>query len=186
MKKLIPLLLIALMVVILGSCVGNKEPIVLQDSENNLVPPEKLTDETITSLIDADLSISKFLYTGPPTSDYDDTADYNGTTYYRITDERYDTWSEWESYVLSAYCGELAEIALSSNTIVNIDGNSYSNGGGRGYDLSDNYTYEITSSDDDSATVLMRNPARDPDDDYAKETTYTFKLTDSGWRIESN
>lgn len=145
---------------------------------------QELTDETITSLIDTDLSISHFLYTEPPNSDYYDTTDYNGRTYYRIIDEKYDTWSEWESYILSAYCGDLAEFALSSDTIINIDGNSYCDGGSRGYDLSDNYTYEITSLSDDAATVLVRNPTID--NDYVRETTYTLKLTDGGWRIEIN
>lgn len=146
---------------------------------------QELTNDIITALIDADLQISKYLYTEPPISDYQDAVDYNGMEYYRVTDEKYNTWDKWESYIRSAYCGQLAENALMTDTVVNIDGNTYSDGGSRGYDLSDNYTYEVASTDGDTVTILMRNPSLDPEDNYVNETTYTFRLTDDGWRIES-
>ena len=146
---------------------------------------ENLTDETITELIDSDLQITKFLYCEPPTCDYSDAAELNGITYYRITDEKFDTQSEWENFILSAYCGGLAETALSSDTVVCIDGKTYSDGGSRGYDLSDNYTYETVSSSSDAASVVMHNPSADPDDSYSKETEYSLRLTADGWRIEA-
>ncbi len=144
----------------------------------------ELTDEIIIGLIDSDLQISKFLYFEPPACDYSDAAELNGMTYYRVADGRFDTWSEWEEYILGVYCGELAETALSTDTVVCIDGNTYSDGGGRGYDLSDNYTYEIVSSDADTAVAVMHNPYADTDDGSSKETTYSFRLTADGWRIE--
>lgn len=145
---------------------------------------EKLTDETIAGLIDLDLQITKFLYCEPPACDYSDSAELGGTTYYRITDEKFDSQSEWEDFIKSAYCGELAETALSAGTVVCIDGKTYSDGGGRGYDLSDNYTFEILSSGADSATVAVQNPSADPDDGYSKKTEYALRLTADGWRIE--
>ena len=52
MKKLIPLLLIALMVVILGSCGGNKEPIVLHDAEDGA--PDVTEEVAVPEMSDID------------------------------------------------------------------------------------------------------------------------------------
>lgn len=54
MKKLIPLLLIAMMVVILGSCGGNKEPIVLHDPEDSTPDVTEEAAEPEASDIDSD------------------------------------------------------------------------------------------------------------------------------------
>ena len=190
MQKLTSLLFIAVIAICLSSCAGNTGkgsdqtvPDVLQDNDNKAIA--KLTDETITALIDIDLQIMKYLYTEPPFCDYQDSVEVDGITYYRVTDDNYDTWDEWEEYIRSAYCGELADKILMVDTLVNINGVTYDNGGSKGYALSDRYSYEILSSSDDTSTILMSNPAIDPDDDYVKVTTYTFKLTNDGWRIES-
>lgn len=170
MKKILIIITLTLVLILCNACGDTSQ---------------KLTDDAITALIDIDLQISKFLYTEPPASNYSDTAEYNGREYYRVEEEEFDTWDEWDAFIRGAYCGQLAKDALATDTVVNIEGNTYSNGGSRGYDLSDNYTYEITSSDGNTVTVLMRNPSRDPEDNYVNETTYTFKLTNDGWRIEN-
>lgn len=169
MKKAVKIIIAAALAALLSGCGAKLE----------------LTDEIIFGLIDSDLQITKFLYYEPPACDYSDPEELDGTTYYRVADEKFDDWNEWEEYVFSAYCGELAEAALSTDTLVCIDGKTYSDGGGRGYDLSDNYVYEITSQDAETAVILMYNSSADPDEDYSTKTAYSLRLTGDGWRIES-
>lgn len=105
----------------------------------------------------------------------------DGTDYYAVNDESYNDWNEWTDYVKSIYCGEAAEAILSGDKIIEIDGKTYTNDGGKGNDLSEKYTFDIISETDSTAVITLKNT--DNFTSEAVETEISLKKTSSGWRI---
>ena len=152
-------------------------------------PVDKPTDEEIISLLKNEADLYRYLYCGAMvTGGTAGTPEYPEKKFYKCAEEDKDEWSEWESYVKSIYCGdELIGLALGSASIVNIDGYTYSDGaGGRGYDLTDDFTIfcDMFDREKSIAYYSVNNPYVS-EEDGVKTTAYTFKLTDDGWRIES-
>lgn len=142
----------------------------------------KISDGEITSLIDSYLQLMKYLEVQPPEcEDWDDAVTIDGYIYFAVTDESLDTWDEWESYIYSIVCGDLADYAINNEGFANIDGYLFVRDGSRGYDLTDDYTYEILTNDDGEATVRVTNP--EIDGSGADVDIFTFSLTSKGWRI---
>ncbi len=142
----------------------------------------KISDKEITSLIDSYLELMRYLGVQPPEcEDWDDAVTIDGYVYFAVTDESLDTWDEWESYIYSIVCGDLADYAINHEGFANVDGYLFVRDGSMGYDLTDDYTYEILSNGGGEATVEVTNP--DVSGEYEDIRTLTFTLTDDGWRI---
>lgn len=107
----------------------------------------------------------------------------DGMDYYPVSAAKYDQWDEWEEYVKSVYTDEAAEFYLNDKKIINIDGKTYTNDGGRGDPLSSDFTYEIVSGDSENAVLIITNT--DNFSDEPVETEITLKLTPNGWRIDT-
>ena len=168
MKKLFCILLSLTMLLTLCSCGATEE--------------STITDEEIVALIDGDIQIGKYLYTEPVDIDWNAQFEYEGKVVYPSCEDGLETWDEWEAYIRSIYCGEWAKYALSDEIYVNVDGKlcSYSDGG-MGYDLTDDYVYEVLENSDGTAKVKVTNPGIDGD--FAQEYTLIMTLTDDGWRV---
>lgn len=146
--------------------------------------PEELERE-ITGLLDGFILTQDFLFTEPPSSG-NETAEYNGMTYYKIIDERYDTWDEWSALFYSIYTDEFANGLLNNfNTVVNINGETYSNGGSRGKDTDSDYNYTVVFANDTNMIVEMTrgyHPVGDENSFLVDKLSMV--RTDAGWRIE--
>ncbi len=107
----------------------------------------------------------------------------NDLDYYRVIDEKYNEWNEWTAYVKSIYSDEAAEMIINDPKIIEINGETYTNDGCKGSDISDEYTYKIISELSDTVTILLKNT-----DNFTSETIETemiFVNTSNGWRIKS-
>ncbi len=108
--------------------------------------------------MDLSIQIGKYLNIEAPAYDFDIPVQYNGSEYYPVIDKKFDTWDEWEAYIRSAYADKLAEEFLAYDGMVSIDGKTYCKGGGRGYDLTDEYTVRILSDEPEKVTVHVKTP----------------------------
>ncbi|MCD7823111.1 MAG: IseA DL-endopeptidase inhibitor family protein [Oscillospiraceae bacterium] len=169
MKKLFCVLLSLTMLLALCSCSSTEDG--------------QITDEEIVTLIDGDIQLGKYLYVYCPSTDWDNAIEYEGEIWYPVDQEGFETWDEWEAYIRSVYCGEWAEYALTNESYKNIDGKLYCDDGERGYDLTDDYVYEILENGNGTAKVKVTNPGIDGD--FAQEYTLIMTLTDDGWRVSS-
>lgn len=142
-------------------------------------------ERDVTYLLEGFILTQDFLFTEPPASG-SETADYNGRTYYKITDEKYDTWDEWSGLFYRIYTDEFANNMLNNfNTVVNINGDTYSDGGSRGSDIDNNYDYTVIFANDDRIMVDMtRGYHPTGDEDSFMVDRLSIVKTDSGWRIE--
>ncbi|MCH5193531.1 MAG: hypothetical protein J1F11_06185 [Oscillospiraceae bacterium] len=154
----------------------------------NITTVEQLPAELereVTGLLDGFILTQDFLFTEPPSSG-NETAEYNGREYYKIIDERYDTWDEWSALFHSIYTDEFADNLLNNfDTVVNINGETYSNGGSRGSDVDNNYSYTVIFANDNEMIIDMTRGY------YFEGYENSFEVdrlrmvrTDAGWRIE--
>lgn len=145
---------------------------------------KQISNEEINTLIQGRRQINSLLMYS--SLDYDtegDKVSFNGFDYYRVIDERYDEWSEWTDYVESIYVDEAAEMIFNDFKIIEIDGKTYTNDGCKGNSISDEYTYEIISEENDTVTILLKNT-----DNFTSEiieTEIIFEKTLNGWRIKN-
>ena len=112
----------------------------------------------------------------------------DGYEYYPVTDTDFDEWQEWEAYVESVYSWDykINEI-LSDARIIKVGDKTYTDGGGRGYDLSDNFEWhQVISYEPDSTMVfgIAFNPYVGGGDGGVT-TGYDVRLTSAGWRIDT-
>lgn len=106
--------------------------------------------------------------------------------YLKVTDERYDTYAEWMDFVKSIYTGEMLEQMLSEleSIVIDVDGYSYASCTALPYLWSDEYTYKIVESDENTAIItLTRTYAPAGLEATTEKFTYLLTKTDAGWRI---
>lgn len=142
-------------------------------------------ERDVTYLLEGFILTQDFLFTEPPASS-SKTAEYNGRTYYKITDEKYDTWNEWSGLFYSIYTEEFANNLLNNfNTVININGDTYSDGGSRASNIDNSYDYTIIYINDNSMMLDMtRGYHPTVDENSFMLDRLCFVKTDSGWRIE--
>ena len=142
-------------------------------------------DREITGLLDGFILTQNFIFTEPPSSG-NETAEYNGREYYKITDKRYDTWDEWSALFYSIYTDEFADNLLNNfDTVVNINGETYSNGGSRGNDTDSDYDYTVVFANDNEMMVDMTRGYHPVGDENSfLVDRLSMVRTDAGWRIE--
>ncbi len=159
----------------------------IEDEPSPVADSTYISAEEITRLVDLNIQIDKYLNAEAPNYDFANPVQHNDREYYPVIDEKFDAWEEWEAYIHSAYTDNLAEERLAYDCIVNIDGKTYCNGGGRGYDLTDDYTYEIISDEAEKVIVKVKNPyvwnEEDTQPDF-DERNYVLVKTNGGWKIE--
>ncbi len=155
--------------------------------------PAPITDsayisaEEIKTLVDLSLQIGKYLSVESPAYDSDSPVQQGGSEYYPVVDESFDTWEKWEAYIRSAYTDKLAKVYLAYDSIINIDGKTHCNCGGRGYDLTDEYTVQIISDESEKVTVHVKNPSVWNDEEPVPEfdeKDYLLVKLDGRWKIE--
>lgn len=145
---------------------------------------KQISDEEINTLLQGRKQIDLLLRYSSLDYDAESKVSLNGIDYYRVTDEKYDEWSEWSDYVKSIYSDDSAELIFGDTKIIDIDGETYTNDGCEGNDLSDDYTYEIISSTDETAAISLKNT--DNFTSATVETEINFVNTSNGWRIKIN
>lgn len=140
----------------------------------------------VESLIENDLLITRLIDYECPEYDENDTVEAGLTTYYRITDERFDTGEKWLSYVGSVYAGE--ELARARSAFLEQDGKLYCDGGSKGYDRTDRYGYTFMSryqyDGSEGAVIRVWNEYFDgTQTDFTEFTYYRLVKQSEGWRI---
>ncbi len=109
--------------------------------------------------------------------------------YFKVSDEKYDTWDEWIAFYESIFAGVILEEQLNileaEKVIVNIDGYTYCTPRGMGWILSDEYSYDIVRSSQTRAVVEISRTEHSFGEPNPTERIwyFLFGLTDDGWRI---
>ncbi len=166
---------------------AEESPEVTQAEPAPITDSAYISAEEIKKLVDLNIQIGKYLSVESPAYDYDSPVQQNGSEYYPVVDESFDTWEEWEAYIRSAYTDKLAEVYLAYDSIINIDGKTHCKCGGRGYDLTDEYTVQILSDEPEKVTVHVKNPSVWNDEEPVPvfdEKDYLLVKLDGGWKIE--
>lgn len=148
-------------------------------------PTEPPTNEEITILFDNMILLEKYrndptclcVVDGPLALD---------APYLKVTDERYDTYAEWTAFVESIYTGEMLEQINGelSDFAIDIDGYTHVTPTAFPNYFSDEYTYKIVESGENTAKItLTRTYAPVGLESTEEEFTYLLTETDAGWRI---
>lgn len=156
---------------------------VSQSTESGVTSQNPISEDDINTLLQGRSQIITVIEYDTLPFDTENKTTVNDIDYYRVTDEKYDDWNEWTAYVKSIYCDEIAETILNDNKIINIDGKTYTNDGGKGNSISNEYTYSIISETNDTITIFLENI-----DNFTSETIETeiiFENTVNGWRIKN-
>lgn len=159
------------------------EPDFVEETQNVVI-----TDEEITTLIDNYLLYIRYTtYDSLPTgSEFITLVDEFNTSvetnYYKVVDEKYDTWDEWAAFLESIFSGTCLENALANQThIKNFDGYTYHDGGAMGLNRSP-HTYEVNETPQNEITVTIIEKDVFTDENYLTE--FLCILTDDGWRFQ--
>lgn len=162
------------------------EPDFVEETQNVVI-----TDEEITTLIDNYLLYIRYttydsLTTG---SDFITLVDeFNTkveTKYYKVIDEKYDTWEEWVAFLESIFYGTCLENALANQThIKNFDGYTYHDSGAMGWNRSPQYTYDVNETLQNEIAVTIIETDVFTDENY--HTVFLCILTDDGWRFQEH
>lgn len=192
MKKIAVFL--AVLTLLLYACGGapseaeqNNEPDMVVESTGL-----SLTDEKIIELVEDDWYYMMMTAVDSFRFDSNDTEEYAGETYYRVIEEGFETWDEFEAFVESVYTPNVAEYKLFmisefERTYVNINGAVYCRGGGgRGIDVSREFTHKVIKSTPTEATVEVYREYIFDDVDGYETTVYNFEMTLNGWRIAND
>lgn len=142
-----------------------------------------ISDDEINTLLQGRCQIITVIEYDTLPFDTEDKITIDDFDYYRVNDEKYDSWNEWTNYVKSIYTDEIAESIINNNKIINIDGKTYTNDGGKGSNLSNEYTYDIISEAENKVTVSLKNT-----DNFSSEiieTEIILAKTSNGWRINT-
>ncbi len=118
----------------------------------------------------------------------DDSVKDESGMYFKVSDEAFDTWEEWTSFIASIFAGDALTAATPDpRGYKNIDGYTYCAPGDMGWYISGEYSYEILEQDAEGALVLISRYEIEPGEDAGTEKKRTwqfhFGLTEDGWRI---
>ncbi len=140
-----------------------------------------ICSEELKSIVSEYTTLRKLFSTGYMSSSYE-MVEVDGHEYYQVTDQRYNTWEEWEAYIRYCFTDELAEEYLNDDLFLNVDGYLYCSTGGIGYPYTDDYTYELLTNGDGVATVRVSIPSA-WDDEEPDERILTLVLDEEHWKI---
>lgn len=154
-----------------------------QDVNSNIAT-NFISDNEIRSLMERYL-LHEY-YTRYESLEIDSTSVDDSGMFFKVTNEEYDTWSEWTLFCESIFHGEaLYDSIEQSEMIKNIDGYTYCCPGSIGWYLSNEYTYEIVKSNPERALIQISRQEITPGENEETERIwfYLLGLTENGWRI---
>ncbi len=156
----------------------------INDALNN---PDSIPNSEISELIDAYLAF-EFLTEQASDSmkvDYDQSYTDGLYYYHKVTDDRYDTWTEWTEYVGSIFTGDyLTRILNTKEVFINVDGYTYWQSSAMGWYIEDGYTYETSDISSDKMTLrIIRTESVPEEEENIITTNFELCMTDGGWRI---
>ncbi|MGN1408593.1 MAG: hypothetical protein ACI4XJ_00290 [Eubacteriales bacterium] len=103
--------------------------------------------------------------------------------FFKVTDDRFDTWEDWTAFLESIFSGDCLEDALANQVhIKNIDGCTYHDDGAMGWNRSPGYTYEINETPNDETTVRIIQKDVFTDEEHITE--FICVHTEDGWRFD--
>ena len=106
--------------------------------------------------------------------------------YLKVTNERYDTYAEWTAFVESIYTGEMLEQIKGEleEAFIDVDGYTYVTPTAFPNYFSDEYTYRIVESGENTAKITLTRTYAPVGLEATEEYfTYVLTKTDAGWRI---
>lgn len=148
---------------------------------------EEITDAEIKRLIEENNFITLYTEYESLPFDQNETAQWQGHEYYKVSDERFDEWNKWVEYIRTVYTenSEKEEFILTQSHYISFNGLNFTDGGGMGCTISfDQYTYERTDQIDGRPACIVKMPdlSEDGEGNFYVETL-TFENTANGWRI---
>ena len=156
----------------------------INDAMNN---PDSISDTEISELIEAYLSFEFLTEQASDSMKVDCDQSYTDGLYYyhKVTDDRYDTWTEWTEYVGSIFTGDyLTRILNTKEVFINVDGYTYWQSGAMGWYIEDGYTYETSDIGTDKMTLrIIRTESVPEEEENIITTNFELCMTDGGWRI---
>ena len=142
----------------------------------------ELNYDDICAFIDEDREFSKFLRFGTDGIDLSDSIEGEYGTFYRVTDERFDTPEELEEYIHSLYSEEYLFNYIYDRIIIS-DGKVYRRESDMEYECSGGYRFDIRMIGDDQirvdAFMLLQGEL-----DFSLRAGYIFMKGDDGWKID--
>ena len=149
-----------------------------------------LSDEDIIDLLDRFLLYEMYTVYDSLHYDYNQIIRFSEgpPEAYKVIDEKYDTWDEWISFMESIFCDDLLEQKIDTLIHVrNIDGYTYTSGGGLGWMISKEYNYNIVEYNKDTVIVSMkREDFSDEKNITVRENIFKLHYTNEGWRIHES
>jgi hypothetical protein len=153
------------------------------DSDETEIPSE---DEVVAQYEKATEAASWFRINSLQ-FDSNDAKEYNGNTYYRVT--QYGTLTELTQYLHSLFSDDLVSSFLKSNDYVEIDGALYTLGGARGTDITKGKESYAVSQVSDTKLMLTVTVEVYGDDLSTVETTetheFSYELDNGEWVFTS-
>ncbi|MDE7289495.1 MAG: hypothetical protein K2N71_08365 [Oscillospiraceae bacterium] len=148
---------------------------------------EEITDAEIKRLIEENNFITLYTEYESLPFDQNETAQWQGHEYYKVSDERFDEWNKWVEYVRTVYTenSEKEEFILTQSHYISFNGFNFTDGGSMGCTIAfDQYTYERTDPIDGRPACIVKMPdlSEDGEGSFYVETL-TFENTANGWRI---
>lgn len=198
MKRFLKFLSAAISAVMIFSCCAknaDENPDTASEQQNQstesaeLTKPDsgEITDTEIKRLIEEHNFITLYTEYESLSFDQNETAQWQGHEYYKVSDERFDEWNEWVEYVRTVYTenSEKEEFILTKSHYISFNGFNFTNGGGMGCTISfDQYTYERTDPIDGRPACIVKMPDLSEDGEGSFYVdTLTFENTSNGWRI---
>ena len=141
----------------------------------------ELDYDDICAFIDIDREFYKFCQFNIDGLDMSDSLRGANGTYYRVTDERFNTPEKLETFLHTNYVDEHISNYI-DNWVFARDGKVYRAETGREYDVNGGYRVEATMVSDDQIRVMVYSLIQ-TDPDFNLCTEYGFLKEDGGWKI---
>ena len=188
--KLLPLMLGTIM--IFAGCKADSENIDATETQAAVTEAtatkkdadiEEITESEIERLIEGRIYIRTVTEYDTLPFDSDVKIEHKGHEYYKVSDSRFEKWSDWAEFIREFYSENMEEELLTQSNTIGIDGFTYTDGGGMGREWSDEYSYEPAGEYGNGIAYNVRLPYYTQEDGYYEETL-VFVHTDNGWRID--
>ncbi len=148
------------------------------------VPKADITDEEITAILNAHFERYNLIYVSNESVEKDMTQTDSSGTFFKVTDERFDEWSEWQSYIASTYSLNMIGKMVNGGVYIPIEGQTYCKIVDAPVTLAEDYSYTVTLNTENRIAVTVDRLMTNAEGEEIKSiTNIVIDKTSAGWRI---
>lgn len=147
------------------------------------VPKADITDEEIRALVAAQFECSDLIKVSNASVEKDMTQTDETGNYFKVTDQRFDEWNEWQSYVISIFDNDVAGQIVNSGVFIPVDGQTYCKIIDNPKNTSDDFEYTVSLNTENKVVVTVKRDITSEGEDTYSILNLVLKKTDAGWRI---